>query len=353
MIRDHEGAAGRGADSGPGLQVSALTVRIPGAHGGRPVVDGVSFSVRRGEILALVGESGSGKTLTGLAISGLAAGIGAVIAPESVVQGGLGRAGMVFQDAAAAINPVRTLGGQLREVLSERDARDAREGGVTGSLTERALAALNEVGLPEPEKLLGAWPHQLSLGMLQRVQLALTLAAGPDVLVADEPTSALDPVLEEQILALLVGVTRARGLATILITHDLGAAARVSDRVAVMYAGRIMESGRAARVLATPAHPCTRALHSAMPDRVPRGQPIPVLPGRMPEPVQRDEGCPFRDRCTSAETSCRERVEMRSVPVGATGEKGSGEGGPEGIRADASHQARCVLVPGGGGYDPQ
>lgn len=207
-------------------------------------------------------------------------------------------------------------------------------GGGSVSIEDRAVAALREVGLPDVEDILRAWPHQLSLGMLQRVQLALALGADPDILVADEPTSALDPILEAHILELLIRVTRDRGLATVLITHDLGAAARVSDRIAVMYAGRIMEEGPTATVLAGPAHPCTRALLLAMPDQVRPGEAIPVSPGRMPEPAQRDARCPFRDRCSWFEKACTDVTPAR---VGA---------------AEAGHTSRCILPADYAGEGP-
>jgi oligopeptide/dipeptide ABC transporter ATP-binding protein len=304
-----------------------MTVRVPLAHGGVPLADRVSLSVEPGQVLALVGESGSGKTLTGLAIAGLVGAVGGEIRPSGSVDLGGGRAGIVFQDAAASINPVRTVGSQLMETMVHAIARGADAGGGETVLEDRAVAGLREVGLEDPRAIMGAWPHQLSLGMLQRVQFALALAADPDVLVADEPTSALDPVLEERLLHLLVRLTRTRGLATVLITHDLGAAARISDRVAVMFAGRIMEAGPTARVLAEPAHPCTRALLAAMPDQVPPGEPIPVSPGRMPEPMQRDERCPFRERCGWAEKAC-----LHEVPVRVVGEPGDG------------HTSRCVRL---------
>jgi peptide/nickel transport system permease protein len=330
------GAAAAGSARSTGLCLREMTVRIPLTHGGVPLAEGVSLSVAPGQILALVGESGSGKTLTGLAIAGLIGAVGGEIRPAGSVDLGGGRAGIVFQDAAASINPVRTVGSQLMETMAHATGRgsDVADGGGNMALEDRAVAGLREVGLEDPRSIMGAWPHQLSLGMLQRVQFALALAADPDVLVADEPTSALDPVLEERLLQLLVTLTRARGLATVLITHDLGAAARISDRVAVMYAGRIMEAGPTPRVLAEPAHPCTRALLAAMPDQVPPGERIPVSPGRMPEPMQRDVRCPFRERCGWAEKAC-----LGEVPVLVVGEPGEG------------HLSRCVRRPAreGGG----
>lgn len=316
----------------PALRVRGLGVRFTGAHRDRPVLRKVSFDLHPGETVALVGESGSGKSVTAAALNGLILEAGGVYEPGTRIEilgrptvdvpdgpGGRrpgGRAGapgseagwheirggtlgMVFQDAGGALNPVRSVGGQLREVLARHTAleADAREA--------RARELLAEVGLPDPG-LLASYPHQLSGGMRQRVLIALALAGEPRILVADEATSALDATLQLQILDLIARLTRSRGLATLLVTHDFGVVARAADRVLVMYAGEVVEAGPTGPVLAAPQHPYTRALVDALPARAAPGQRLPVLPGRMPEPGGRRGGCLFRPRCPRGDARCRD-----------------------------------------------
>ncbi|UCC26587.1 MAG: ABC transporter ATP-binding protein [Gemmatimonadales bacterium] len=308
------------------LRVADLTVSFPDRHGRAPVVQGVQLSLEAGEILALVGESGSGKTVTALSLVRLLP-PGATVAPESVVEiGGIrvlgpgatparhlrgGTVGVVFQEGSGALNPVRRIGEQLREVV-------VRHRGVAGAEAGREVVRLlEEVGLPEPSRVASSFPHQLSGGMRQRVLIALALAGDPRLLVADEPTSALDARVQLRILALIRELTRTRGLGTLLITHDLGVVAHTSDRVAVMYAGRVLEEGRADQLLRSPGHPYTRGLLAALPSGRQRKAPLASMPGRMPPPGLRGAGCVFRDRCSQERPRCREEPDW--VSLGETG----------------------------------
>jgi ABC-type dipeptide/oligopeptide/nickel transport system ATPase component len=262
------------------LEVSDLLIGFPRADGSwAHPVNGVSLAVDRGETVALVGASGSGKSLTALALVGLVPPPGQVIggeirldgnelaqAPDEVWRRYRGRRiGLVFQDPLASLNPVRTIGDHLTETLRTHRPLTA------GAARSEAVRLLGTVGLAEPARRAKAWPHQLSGGQRQRVLIALALAGEPDLLVADEPTSALDVTVQAEILDLLASLRRDRGLAMLLITHDLAVAATQADRVAVMQAGRIVETGTADTVLRHPSHPYTRALLEAVP--------------RLPEPV--------------------------------------------------------------------
>jgi oligopeptide/dipeptide ABC transporter ATP-binding protein len=291
----------------PALAVEGLEVRFPGTV----AVDGISLAVHGGEILALIGESGSGKTATLLALAGLLPATARVAgtlrlngrAVADRERPGLrGRTiGMVFQDPAGSLNPVLSVGSQLDEVVTVHQ-------GLTGPATRRESAALlARVGIGDPGRRARAFPHQLSGGMKQRVAIAAALAARPAVLLADEPTTALDATVQAQIFELLVRLVDDAGLALLLVTHDLAVAAAVADRIAVIYAGRIVEQGRAASLVAEPAHPYTRALvATALPfsasARV-RGTRLPELAGQMP--AAGGTGCTFAPRCPLAIARCR------------------------------------------------
>ncbi len=297
----------------PLLDVSNLRVSFPVAGRRVAPVDGVRFSVGRGETLALVGESGSGKSLSSLALLQLIPAPGR-IEPGSVARlGDLDllalrgealrqvrgrRIGMVFQDPAASLNPVLTIGAQISETVrahlpvSAREARDR---------TERLLA---EVGLADGTARYGSYPHQLSGGMRQRVMIAIALAAEPELLIADEPTSALDVTVQAQILALLDRLREARGMAMLLITHDLGVVAGRADRVAVMYAGQIVEEAPTARLFSDPAHPYTRGLLASLPRLRGPKLPLVAIAGTVPVPGDWPAGCRFRPRCPRAITAC-------------------------------------------------
>jgi len=277
-------------------------------------VDRVSFAVERGEMLALVGESGCGKSLTGLALLGLvpppgriAAGSGIRLENDDLLAlnaAGLrrlrgGRIGMVFQDPMTSLNPVFTAGDQLVEAI-----RAHRQVSATVARTE-ARQLLEEVGIPDPAHRLDAYPHQLSGGLRQRVMIAIALAGRPDLLIADEPTTALDVTVQAQILELLDELRQAHGMAILLITHDLGIVAGRADRVAVMYAGQIVETAETASLFRQPAHPYTRGLLRALP-RIDEaaGRLIPI-PGAVPAPSAWPTGCRFHPRCPSVLARCR------------------------------------------------
>lgn len=305
------------------LEVRDLTVSFPRRHAGAPVVEELSFTVDRGETVALVGESGSGKTVTALTLMGLLPD-GARVHPGSVVRvGGRevteargrevealrgGTVGMVFQDPLTALNPVRRVGSQLREVIRRHGIASAG-----GEVERTALRLLDEVGLPDPPGQMDAFPHQLSGGMRQRALIALALAGDPDLLVADEPTSALDATLQLQVLDLLAELGRRRHLGVLLITHDFGVVTRSSDRVVVLYAGRTVEAGPTETVLASPAHPYTRALLDALPYGGAPKEPLRALPGRVPPPGERAPGCAFRPRCALAREECGIRPPLEAL----------------------------------------
>ena len=297
----------------PLLSVRDLRVEFPGPHG-RPLValDGVSFDLHRGEVLGMVGESGAGKSLTGAAIAGLIAPPGRVAAGERWLQGERldhltpaawrqvrgRRVATIFQDPLTALNPLATVGAQLVETIRAH-----------GSLTpaqarRRAADLLAETGIPGAASRLDDHPHQFSGGMRQRVVIALALAAEPELLVADEPTTALDVSVQAQITGLLRRLCDTRGLGVLLVTHDMGVVADTCDRVAVLYAGRIVELGSVDDVIHRPAHPYTVGLMGAIPplDAVPDR--LLQIGGVMPRLSARPSGCPFHPRCPHAMPRC-------------------------------------------------
>jgi oligopeptide/dipeptide ABC transporter ATP-binding protein len=302
------------------------TFRTPDGAVARPV-DGVSLQLERGEILALVGESGCGKTTLALSLLRLIPEPPGRIAPEARVEldgvdvlrlegealrrvrgGGIA---CVFQEPGSSLNPVLTVGTQIAETVQAHAAL-ARP-----AARARARELLATVGLSDPERRLGQYPHELSGGMQQRVMIAIALAGAPSVLVADEPTTALDVTIQAQILDLLADLRRRLGLAVLFITHDLGVAAALADRVAVMYAGQIVETGATAQVLAHPMHPYTEALLGAVP-RVDRPvERLRVIPGQPPPATQWPGGCRFHPRCPHAWERC-ERAEPALLAAGGT-----------------------------------
>lgn len=286
------------------LEADGLTVRLYPAVGAVHVVNDVSWALAPGRTLAIVGESGSGKTVMTLAPLGLLPpGVSSDVSGTLRLDGvpvtpaALGRdIGVVFQDPPSALNPLRRIGSQVVDAARVRGRRAARA---------RAVELLELVGLPEPGRLVDAYPHELSGGMLQRVMIAGALAGEPRVLIADEPTTALDAAVQAQVLDVLADLQARLGLALLLITHDIGVVARMADDVAVMYAGRIVESGPAQTVLRTPEHPYTRGLLAAIPrpDVVP-GTRFAGLDGAPPELTQPIRGCAFAPRCELASSRC-------------------------------------------------
>ncbi|MEM9248078.1 MAG: ABC transporter ATP-binding protein [Pseudomonadota bacterium] len=294
------------------LRVQDLTI-VFNTEGGRLLaVDDISFAVAAGETLAIVGESGSGKSVSVLSVLGLlprgsvsAAAIefdgrDLAKADERSLRALRGREiGMIFQDPMTSLNPVLTIGRQLTEMF------ELHEGLSAGAARDAAVEALALVGVPSPRQRLRAFPHQFSGGMRQRVMIAMAVACRPKLLIADEPTTALDVTIQAQILDLIRRLQKDLGMAMILISHDLGVVAGVADKVAVMYAGRIVESGSVDTVFATPRMPYTEGLLGSVP-RFDRDAAVPVsIPGTPPDPLQRTAGCAFAPRCAQTVPECR------------------------------------------------
>jgi peptide/nickel transport system ATP-binding protein len=292
------------------LEVRDLRVSFPGPGDRRFYpVDGVTFSLERGKTMALVGESGSGKSLTSLALLQLVPSPGRVDTGSVIRMGETDvlalrgealrrirgrRVGMIFQDPMTSLNPVFTVGDQIIEgILAHFKTPRA-------AARERALQLLQEVGIPDPSARLKAYPHQLSGGMRQRVMIAIALSAEPEILVADEPTTALDVTVQAQILEVLDRLQESRGMAVLLITHDLGIVAGRADRVAVMYAGQIVEEAPTDRLFANPSHPYTQGLFASVPRIKGPLRRLNPIGGSIPAPTAWPTGCRFRPRCPKA-----------------------------------------------------
>jgi oligopeptide transport system ATP-binding protein len=305
----------------PVLRISGLHVEFASRDGAIPAVRGVDLEVRPGETLAVLGESGSGKSVTARAIMGLAGPAATVQAeqlrledvdlltasPEQLRQLRGDRISMVFQDALSALNPVLSVGDQIGELF--RIHRGMRRRQARGEVLE----LLSAVGIPDPASRARDYPHQFSGGMRQRIVIAMAIALRPRLLIADEPTTALDVTVQAQILDLLARLRAEMDLAMVLITHDLGVACEVADRVAVMYHGRIVETGATTELLARPAHPYTAALLESVPQSTAAAE-LSVIAGSPPPPTSRLPGCSFAPRCTWAIGKCtEERPELISV----------------------------------------
>jgi oligopeptide/dipeptide ABC transporter ATP-binding protein len=297
----------------PLLQVEDLRLAFDLAGGTVHPVDGVSFSIARGETLALVGESGCGKSLTSLALLRLVPPPGRIAEGSRIsLDGGDllslsekemravrgGRIGMVFQDPMTSLNPVFTVGDQVSETIRAHRRATAREA------KDRAIALFGEVGIPDPGLRYSAYPHQLSGGLRQRVMIAIALAADPELLVADEPTTALDVTVQAQILELLDRLRRDRGMSVLLITHDLGVVAGRADRVAVMYAGQVVETADTSTLFRAPGHPYTRALFASIPRLDHARERLMPIPGSVPVPGAWPAGCRFHPRCPEMLQRC-------------------------------------------------
>ena len=307
----------------PLLEIKDLSVGFNGAHEGKPVVRGVNLEIRAGEILGLVGESGSGKSVTCYSVIRLLGdrgwtegevlfnGMDTLSCPDHDIVSIRGREiAMIFQDAQSFLNPVQTVGNQLMEALIIRN--DAKHNSST-SLKEEAISLLEEVGIPDPERRLGEFPHQLSGGQNQRVMIAIMLAGNPQLLIADEPTTALDVTIQAQILRLLKKLCKERNMAIILVTHDLGVIAETCDNTIVMYGGRIMECGPVEQVLVEPRHPYTLGLLSSKPRIDKKVEQLATIEGVVPVPENLPEGCPFFDRCIKVTQKCRDISPPRVV----------------------------------------
>ena len=296
------------------LSVNDLCVYFRSDHGVVKAVDGVSLTVERGEILGLVGESGSGKTVTNLALLGLLPkhaayfprgtihfdGQELVHASERALRKLRGRRiAMIFQDAMAALNPYLTVERQLTEVLELHERVSHRVA------CTRSIDMLARVGIADPERRMRAYPHELSGGMRQRVMIAMALLCGPDLLIADEPTTAVDVTVQAQVLELIRDLQRASSMSVILITHDLGVVAGMAHRIAVMYAGRIVESASVTGLFQNPLHPYTQGLLASVPRmEASREQPLQPIPGLPPDLARLPSGCPFQPRCARAFAKC-------------------------------------------------
>jgi len=319
------------------LDIRGLTVELPTTSGWIRPVNDVSFTLTAGETLGVVGESGSGKTMLSLALMGLEP-HGARTTGEAWLHAGDPKAqnllassshamrsirgreiAMIFQEPMTALNPVLRVGDQVAEAIR------VHEPGVSErEIQRRVLESLQRAALPDPERRARQYPHQLSGGLRQRVMIAMALAAGPRILIADEPTTALDVTVQKQILELLAKLRRELQLSLLFITHDLGVVAQVADRVAVMYAGRIVEYGPVMEVLRAPRHPYTAGLLRAAP-RLVREKLVPI-PGAVPSLAMLPPGCSFSPRCALHIPDCDTAMpQLRAV--------------------NTNHDARCILVP--------
>ncbi|WP_414474590.1 ABC transporter ATP-binding protein [Microvirga sp. M2] len=296
----------------PVLEVEDLRTHFFTRGGVAKAVDGVSFTLNRGEILGLVGESGSGKSVTGMSIIGLIDPPGRIVggsvryrgedlvtADEKRLRQLRGtRIAMIFQDPMMTLNPVLSVETQMVETVlaHERVSRRAAR--------DRAREALARVGIPSPDERLSSYPHQFSGGMRQRVAIAIALLHQPEVIIADEPTTALDVTIQAQILFEVQKLCRETGTALVWVTHDLAIVSALADRIAVMYAGRIVETGTTEEVIDRARHPYTHGLLGSVPSRNKRGQPLAQIPGMTPSLLYLPEGCAFRSRCPRATDAC-------------------------------------------------
>ncbi len=309
----------------PVLSLRNLSVEIPTRHGIVKPVDGVSYDIGAGEILGVVGESGAGKSMAGNAVIGLLNPPAHIAAGEIWLKGSridnlTGEAmrrlrgkeiGMVFQDPLTSLNPLLRIGDQLVETMlthldiSQSDAE------------KRAVSALEEVGIPGAAERVNSYPHEFSGGMRQRVVIALALCAEPSLIIADEPTTALDVSVQAQIIALLRRLCRERGTAVMLITHDMGVIAEATDRMAVMYAGRLAELGPVRDVLSHPQHPYTHGLMASTPLASAGKSRLHQIPGAMPRLDSVPEGCAFNPRCPYTTEKCRQAPAPRPESTSA------------------------------------
>ena len=297
----------------PIISVRDLTVRYRTKESTVYAVDSVSFDLFPGQVLTLVGESGSGKTTAGMSILRLLPQEAEVLSGEVLYEGRNllamedrqlrplrgRRIAMIFQDPVAGLNPVLSIGSQVAEMLTSHLDISKKES------KTRALEILREVGLSDPERVAKSYPFQLSGGMCQRVMIGIATALNPEVIIADEPTSALDVTIQAQILHQLNELRRTRGTAILLITHDFGVVAQMADEVAVMYAGRVVETGGVLEMLKAPLHPYTHGLLATLPRVDGANEHLRQIPGHPPELFEPSEHCPFLPRCSKVMNICR------------------------------------------------
>ena len=295
------------------LEIENLSVEFPSRSSVLHAVEGVSLSLDAGDVLGIVGESGSGKSVTMMALMGLVPYPGRVTASKMRFDGhdllGLSTrernrltgkdVAMIFQEPTTSLNPCFSVGFQLAETLRVHLGMDSK------AAKRRSIELLEQVGISDPETRLKAYPHQLSGGMNQRVMIAMAIACNPKLLIADEPTTALDVTIQAQILDLLRSLQRERGMALVLITHNMGVVSDMAQRVAVMYAGQIMEQQPAQALFQRPRHPYTEALMAALPERSDGSARLATIPGMVPGLYDRPTGCLFAPRCSYADDDCR------------------------------------------------
>ena len=296
----------------PLVEIKNLSVEFQSARGALRAVDGLDLSIDEREVVGVVGESGSGKSVTMLALMGLIPWPGKVTADRLFFAGhdllGLSAAqrrriigkdiAMIFQEPTTSLNPCFTVGFQIMETL------EVHEGGSRAERRARTIELLDQVGIPDASSRLNAFPHQLSGGMNQRVMIAMAIACNPRLLIADEPTTALDVTIQAQILDLLLELQKERGMALVLITHDMGVVAETAERVMVMYAGQAVEQQPVESLFAEPRHPYTAALLDALPERSAGKRRLATIPGVVPGLDDRPQGCLFHPRCRFATEHC-------------------------------------------------
>ncbi len=305
----------------PLLAIENLTVSFDTSEGVVHAVDDVSLFIERGETVGLVGESGCGKSVTALSILRLLPipparveggsirfkGTNLLRLPEREMRAIRGRAiSMVFQDPMTSLNPVFKIGFQLREMIQAHFPEMDRT-----AADEKAIEQLKLVGVPSPETRMAAYPHELSGGLRQRVMIAMALACNPELMIADEPTTALDVTIQAQILSLIGELQERLGMSVLLITHDLGIVAQTTQRVVVMYAGKVVETAATGRIFKSPLHPYTQGLLRSLPGRyveIEGKQPLPSIPGMVPPLIALPKGCAFQDRCDQAFEKCGQAV---------------------------------------------
>ena len=299
------------------LEVKNLNTEFTTRRGKVRAIRDVSFSIDKGEILALVGESGSGKSVTSLSIMGLLSSNGSVVAPSQIIfddqdltkcserqmqhiRGN--RISMIFQEPMTSLNPIFTVGDQILESIHLHTKLSKKEA------QEKLLHLMDLVGIPNPAKRVKDYPHQMSGGMRQRIMIAMAMACQPQLLIADEPTTALDVTIQAQILDLIYRMREQFNISVLLITHDLGVVAEAADKVAVMYCGRIVEEGTTQEILSSPQHPYTLGLLKSIPRLDETSERLFMIPGMVPPPEEVPDGCAFADRCAFATEQCRAQL---------------------------------------------
>lgn len=322
----------------PILKIENLTTRLMIGEHEVAVVDDLSFDLYPGKTLALVGESGCGKSMTALSVMRILPSPPAIGSTGRVLYNGVnlldldekamrsirgGKIAMIFQDPSSALNPVYTIGNQLLEAVSLHLSLDF------DAAYERCLKALQEVGIASPKERFDDYPHQLSGGMRQRVMIAMALIGEPDILIADEPTTALDVTIQAQIIELLRGLQKSRGMSILLITHDMGIVAEMADDVVVMYAAQGVERGSVLEVFDHMAHPYTRGLFASRPSLQEAGKRLHPIKGFVPSPAHMPQGCRFHPRCPYAMSKCRHGA----IPPFQVGDS-------------LTHTANCLLLDG-------